>query len=475
MICYAGSRLEPGGCREKHKAIPPTRASNRYLDTRLPPTRPSRTPIPYSSQTPAPTPTQKNASLQPPTPLQPPPPPRNLPMPCAPQLGADPPWLVRFGRNFLLNLHPFRTCALFFNIQTSTQSPHQITVPKSHTLAAAKKSNPSIPSPYSYIYLPLHIHHYHLIHRSGRRSPLLSDLMMTTAGPTNLHHSTGRLCDTSYLGTPKEAGVMAKKGSKRHRGGKKRATKLHHSGQLSSLLMLPIPPRIASFSSDLSPDIIYGHHLRRPSHCPSSFAARRRSIRTRAKRWCIRTRARRTYLWHLEGPKPHCETQPTIQLPANVMPNDRGTGHKTVYRHLGLTDIINNVEVEEKDRDRLHGLVTCAEEFKRSQNKICKCNNITSLGWSWISFTLSPSYLSFTVFKLQCLSHLFHLHLKHLLCLTKSPYPSLVAALFPPSRCMLSTSIVGVCERNSKAEEDISNAIIISTIVYLFSSLLNYL
>lgn len=194
-----------------------------------------------------------------------------------------------------------------------------------------------------------------------------------------------------------------KKGSKRLRGEKKRATKLRqHSGQLSSPLVSSIPQKIIPFTSDSPLDIIYGPHIRRPPHRRSSFAAPRRPRRTRSRKRCIRTQARRTYLRHLERPlslKPHCEVQqqqPTIPLPTNVMPNDldpRGTGNKTVYRHLDLIDIIDKVEVEEKDRDRLHGLVTCAEEFKLSQNKICKCNNITSLGWSRISFTLSPSHL----------------------------------------------------------------------------------
>ncbi|KAF8459101.1 hypothetical protein BGX38DRAFT_320397 [Terfezia claveryi] len=209
---------------------------------------------------------------------------------------------------------------------------------------------------------------------------------MTTA---NLYHSKGRPCGASYLVTSREAGVMAKKGSKWLRGEKKWATKLRqHSGQLSSPLVSSIPQRILPFTSDSPLDIIY---IRRPSHRLSSFGAPCRPIRTRARKRCIRTRARRTYLRHLErrlSPKPYCgvqQQQPTIQLPANVMPNDldpRGACNKAVYRHLNLIDIIDKVEVEEKDRDRLHGLVTCAEEFKMSQNKKCKCNNITSLDYN---------------------------------------------------------------------------------------------
>ena len=212
-----------------------------------------------------------------------------------------------------------------------------------------------------------------------------------------------------------------KKGSKRLRGEKKRAAKLRqHSGRLSPPLVSSIPQRIIPFTSDSPLDIIYDSHIRRLSYRRSSFAA---SCRPRSRKRCIRARAKRMYLRYLARPlvpKPHCEIQqqqPTIQLPANVMPNDldpRGTGNKTVYRHLNLVDIIDKVELEEKDRDRLHGLVTCAEEFKLSQNKNCKCNNITSLGWSRISFTLSPSHPTVIVSILPCLVRLlFHLHLKY--------------------------------------------------------------
>ncbi|RPB28337.1 hypothetical protein L211DRAFT_378063 [Terfezia boudieri ATCC MYA-4762] len=265
-------------------------------------------------------------------------------------------------------LHHFTVSPLQGNFPVlgrSLMSPHQTIVPKAIPSLAAEKRNPSIPSlihtsPSPY----LHTHHHH---RPGQRFP--SNPTMTTA---NLYHSKGRPCGASYLVTSREAGVMAKKGSKRLRGEKKWATKLQHSGQLSSPLVSSIPQRILPFTSDSPLDIIY---IRRPSHRRSSFGAPRR---TRARKLCIRTRARRTYLRHFErrlSPKPHCEgqqQQPTLQLPANVMPNDldpRGIGNKAVYRHLDLIDIIDKVEVEEKDRDRLHGLVTCAEEFKMSQNK----------------------------------------------------------------------------------------------------------
>ena len=219
--------------------------------------------------------------------------------------------------------------------------------------------------------------------------------------------------------------MMAKARSKRLRSEKKkRPTKpQQHPGQLPSPPVSPISRKITHLLCNL---LLSNYHLRR-----SSVIALRQRTRSRSQKRHKRTRTKRLrrperslslkpypsnsrqYSCHTGGP----QQQSTIQPPTNVMPNDldpRGTSNKTVYRHLGLIDIINKVEVEEKDRDRLHGLVTCAEEFKRSQNKNCKCNSITSLGWSKISFILSPSYLTVTVFKLQYLECLFHLHLKHL-------------------------------------------------------------
>lgn len=227
---------------------------------------------------------------------------------------------------------------------------------------------------------------------------------MTIGRPTDCLHPKGRPCDTSYLVSLKEAGVMAKKRTKRFRSEKKRPTKLRQrSGQFSLPFLPSTPSRITPFPAGDSPlELTHCHLLPRPSRRLSS-----------SPRSSIRVRARRTYLRQLQVERslPACEPeqhqQSATQAPSNDMPNDlnvgRGTGNRTVFRHSALIDIINKVESEEKDRDRLHGLVTCAEEFKQSQNKSCKCIGIESLGWSWIHFTLPLFY--FTPSALHCFEY----------------------------------------------------------------------
>lgn len=69
---------------------------------------------------------------------------------------------------------------------------------------------------------------------------------------------------------------------------------------------------------------------------------------------------------------------------SSVVVNDLTLESKKVIKHERLVDVINQIEFEEKDRTRLHGLVSCAEDFKAGQNMHCKCIDIRSLGHgSW--------------------------------------------------------------------------------------------
>lgn len=177
-----------------------------------------------------------------------------------------------------------------------------------------------------------------------------------------------RSYSTSLSPTPKKTPVMAKEGGKRPRGEKLRATGLHqHSGQFA----FSIP-----YCNLLPP--VSGHPVRKN-------LLRRRNRKPRPRRQFYR-------IFSVHEPSSH---QPlNSHLPTNDMPNDlglgRGANKKIVYKHPALIDIINKVEPEEKDRDRLHGLVTCAEEFKQTQNRSCKCIDIQLLGWFGFSFTSSP-------------------------------------------------------------------------------------
>ena len=161
------------------------------------------------------------------------------------------------------------------------------------------------------------------------------------------------------LSPPKKPPVMAQEGGKRPRGEKLRVTGLHqHSGQFT--FSIPYCNLLPSVS---------GHPVRKN-------LLRRRNRKPR----------RQFYRYSVHEPSTH---QPlNSHLPTNDMPNDlglgRGANKKIVYKHPALIDIINKVEPEEKDRDRLHGLVTCAEEFKQAQNRSCKCIDIQLLGWFWI-------------------------------------------------------------------------------------------
>ena len=197
----------------------------------------------------------------------------------------------------------------------------------------------------------------------------------------NSHKTERRSHSTSLLPTPKKTLVMAKEGGKRPKGEKQRVIGLHQHSGLST------------------------------SFCSGHSAQKYRYPKPRSRR--------------------HCIFPLSIHLPANDMPNDLQLGRankNSVYKHPALIDIINKVEPEEKDRDRLHGLVTCAEEFKQTQtqNRSCKCIDIQLLGWFWIFFYTFPisSYATFhsllRVFIMALPMFISSLHL-----------------LFPPPSCTL--------------------------------------
>ncbi|KAF8474844.1 hypothetical protein BDZ91DRAFT_711865, partial [Kalaharituber pfeilii] len=239
---------------------------------------------------------------------------------------------------------------------------------------------------------------------------------MTTARRTNLYHSKRRTCD--YLVTGKEAGVMGNARCKRLRREKKRTKKLRlRSGQSSLPLLFSTSSKFASLPIGDSP-LTISHHISQRHSPPSSLpsvASSRQAIRTRARRWYL------CYLERAPLPKSYCSPSLTshqlqrtpqlplnqlknisLTLPPNDMPNDLDIGRrsdgKPIYRHQHLIDTINKVEAEQKDRDRLHGLVTCAEEFKQREGRGSRCVDIKSLGWSWFLFPL----LTFILLYLNC-------------------------------------------------------------------------
>ena len=102
----------------------------------------------------------------------------------------------------------------------------------------------------------------------------------------------------------------------------------------------------------------------------------------------------------------------------NGLDHNGMASNKNSLKHQRLVGVINSLEKEEKDRARLHGLVTCAEEFKESQNMRCKCIGVESLGWSYNPFLL---LYPFMIFSLQLALHTLSLLRCTRLCSTAFP------------------------------------------------------
>ncbi|KAI5808875.1 hypothetical protein DFH27DRAFT_243786 [Peziza echinospora] len=186
--------------------------------------------------------------------------------------------------------------------------------------------------------------------------------------------------------------MMAKKRSKRSRAEVKRA-RIDTTSQFPPLVLSPTSYRIASPDS-FGFNYSHSHHTRTPAHS-TSFAASRK---------LTRSRARKVYSLHLAGgqsvkrssltaPKQQ-QQQLRASLPlrpaenTNDMSNEAGpsrrAGHNITFKHQHLIQAIEKIEFEEKDRNRLHGLVTCAHEFKHTQGRPSTCIDIKSLGHgSW--------------------------------------------------------------------------------------------